>query len=95
LALNLALKPSQILEVLRDSEIRGEKKENANRAMFVSPMGLSMLDAVILERNFHRLFLEAYLICVEERDNSFGNMLKLGIEQRRQLIPLTVIFNEL
>ncbi|WP_028549668.1 AraC family transcriptional regulator [Paenibacillus sp. UNC451MF] len=47
LALNLVFTPSQILEVLRDSEIRGGKKENAKRAMFVSPIELSMLDAVI------------------------------------------------
>ncbi|SMF84969.1 AraC-type DNA-binding protein [Paenibacillus uliginis N3/975] len=47
LALNLVFTPSQILEVLRDSEIRVGKKENANRAMFVSPTELSMLDAVI------------------------------------------------
>ncbi|NOV00662.1 AraC family transcriptional regulator [Paenibacillus planticolens] len=47
LALNLVFTPSQILEVLRDSEIRSGKKENAKRAMFVSPIELSMLDAVI------------------------------------------------
>ncbi|PGY06346.1 AraC family transcriptional regulator [Bacillus sp. AFS031507] len=39
--------PSQILDVLRDFKIQGGKKENAKRAMFISPMELSMLDAVI------------------------------------------------
>ncbi|MDQ0200407.1 AraC family transcriptional regulator [Neobacillus ginsengisoli] len=47
LALNLVFTPSQILDVLRDFKIQGGKKENAKRAMFVSPMELSMLDAVI------------------------------------------------
>lgn len=47
LALNLVFTPSQILDVLRDFKIQGGKKENAKRGMFVSPMELSMLDAVI------------------------------------------------
>lgn len=47
LALNLVFTPSQIFEVLRDSEIRGGKNEIAKRAMFVSPIEFSMLDAVI------------------------------------------------
>jgi AraC-like DNA-binding protein len=46
LALTLQFTPSQILEVLSDSVIPIGKKENAKRAMFVSPMELSMLDAV-------------------------------------------------
>lgn len=47
LALKLEFTPSQILEVLSDSEIRVGLKESTKRAMFVSPMKLSMLDAVI------------------------------------------------
>ena len=47
LALKLEFSPNQILEILSDSEIRVGPKENAKRAMFVSPMGLSMFDAVI------------------------------------------------
>ncbi|SMQ78642.1 AraC-type DNA-binding protein [Bacillus sp. OV166] len=47
LALNLVFTPSQILEVIRDFKIQGEKKGNAKRGMFVSPIESSMLDAVI------------------------------------------------
>jgi AraC-like DNA-binding protein len=47
LALKIEFTPSQILEVLSDSEIRIGLKENTKRAMYVSPMELSMLDAVI------------------------------------------------
>lgn len=47
LSLKLEFTPSQILEVLTDSEIRVGQKENAKRAMFVSQMELSLLDAVI------------------------------------------------
>jgi AraC-like DNA-binding protein len=47
LALKLEFTPSQILEVLSDSEIRVGPKKNAKRAMFVSRMELSLLDAVI------------------------------------------------
>lgn len=47
LALKLAFTSSQILEVLRDFKIQGEKKENAKRSMYVSPIESSMLDAVI------------------------------------------------
>lgn len=47
LALKLEFSPNQILEILSDSEIRVGPKENEKRAMFVSPMGLSMFDAVI------------------------------------------------
>jgi AraC-like DNA-binding protein len=47
LALKLEFTPSQILEVLSDAEIRIGPKENAKRAMFVSRIELSMLDAVI------------------------------------------------
>jgi AraC-like DNA-binding protein len=47
LALNLVFTPSQILEVLNDTEIRGRKKDSAKRGMFVSTIELSMLDAVL------------------------------------------------
>jgi AraC-like DNA-binding protein len=47
LALKLEFTPNQILEVLSDSEIRFEPKENTKRAMFVSRIELSLLDAVI------------------------------------------------
>ncbi|MBM7655435.1 AraC family transcriptional regulator [Neobacillus cucumis] len=47
LALTLEFTPSQILDVLRDFNMQGRKKENAKRAMFVSPMEKSMLDAII------------------------------------------------
>ncbi|WP_047152976.1 AraC family transcriptional regulator [Aneurinibacillus tyrosinisolvens] len=47
LALKLEFTPSQILEVLRDSEIQVSPKENPKRAMFVSRMELSILDTVV------------------------------------------------
>lgn len=47
LAFKLEFTPSQVLEVIRDSEIQVDPKENAKRAMYVSRMELSMLDAVI------------------------------------------------
>ena len=47
LGFKLEFSPSQILEVLSDSEIRVGPKENAKRAMFVSRMESSLLDAVI------------------------------------------------
>ena len=47
LALTLEFTPSQILEVIRDFKIPGEKKENARRGMFVNPIESPMLDAVI------------------------------------------------
>lgn len=47
LGFKLEIAPSQILEVLHDSEIRFNPKENPKRAMFVSHMETSLLDAVI------------------------------------------------
>jgi len=47
LALKLEFTPSQILEVLSDSEIRVGPKKNAKRAMFVSKVEPSLLDAVV------------------------------------------------
>ncbi|AJY75089.1 AraC family transcriptional regulator [Paenibacillus beijingensis] len=47
LSLKLEFTPSQILEILSDSEIRVGPKENAKRGIFVSRMELSLLDAVI------------------------------------------------
>jgi AraC-like DNA-binding protein len=47
LALKLEFTPSQILEVLRDSEIGVGYKENTKRGMYVSRIELSLLDAVI------------------------------------------------
>ncbi|MDQ6418427.1 AraC family transcriptional regulator [Paenibacillus sp. LHD-117] len=47
LSLKLEFTPSQILEILSDSEIRVGPKENTKRGMFVSRMELSLLDAVI------------------------------------------------
>jgi len=47
LALNLVFMPNQILEVLRDSEIKGGKKVNAKRAMYVSPTESALLDSVL------------------------------------------------
>jgi AraC-like DNA-binding protein len=47
LSLKLEFTPSQILEVLSDSEVRVTPKENAKRAMYVSKIELSLLDAVI------------------------------------------------
>lgn len=43
----LEFTPSQILEVLHDSEIRVDPKENSKRAMFVSQIESFLLDAVI------------------------------------------------
>jgi AraC-like DNA-binding protein len=47
LGFTLEFTTSQILEVLHDSEIRVNPKENPKRAMFVSQMDSSLLDAVI------------------------------------------------
>lgn len=47
LGFKLEFTANQILEVLRDSEIRVGPKENAKRGMFVSRMESSLLDAVI------------------------------------------------
>jgi AraC-like DNA-binding protein len=47
LSLKLEFAPSQILEVLNDTEVRVGLKENAKRAMFVSQIELSLLDAVL------------------------------------------------
>jgi AraC-like DNA-binding protein len=47
LSLNLEFTPSQILEVLRDTEIRVNLKKDAKRAMFVSSVDSSMLKSVI------------------------------------------------
>lgn len=47
LALKLEFTPNQILEVLSDSDIRVGQKKNAKRAMFVSKVKPSLLDAVI------------------------------------------------
>jgi AraC-like DNA-binding protein len=47
LAFKLEFTPSQILEVLGNAEIKADSKKNAKRAMFVSPIDPSMLDAVI------------------------------------------------
>jgi AraC-like DNA-binding protein len=46
LALKLEFTPSQILDVLRDSQIGVDKKENAKRGMYVSRIEPSLLDAV-------------------------------------------------
>ncbi|AKG36248.1 AraC family transcriptional regulator [Paenibacillus durus] len=47
LSLKLEFSPGQILEILSDSEIRVDPKENTKRGMFVNRMELSLLDAVI------------------------------------------------
>jgi AraC-like DNA-binding protein len=47
LALKLEFTPSQILEVLRDTQIEADKKENAKRGMYVSKIEPSLLDAVL------------------------------------------------
>ncbi len=47
LGFKLEFTANQILEVLRDSEIRVGPKESAKRGMFVSRMELPLLDAVI------------------------------------------------
>jgi AraC-like DNA-binding protein len=46
LALKLEFTPNQILEVLQDSQLAVNKKENAKRGMFVSQIEPSLLDAV-------------------------------------------------
>jgi AraC-like DNA-binding protein len=46
LALKLEFTPSQILEVLRDSQIGVGQKQNPKRGMYVSRIELSLLDAV-------------------------------------------------
>jgi AraC-like DNA-binding protein len=47
LAFKLEFTPSQILEVLGNAEIQADSKKSEKRAMFVSPIDSSMLDAVI------------------------------------------------
>nr|WP_263323543.1 AraC family transcriptional regulator [Neobacillus sp. Marseille-Q6967] len=47
LALKLEFTPSQILEVLSETDIQVGPKENAKRGMFVSQIELELLDAVI------------------------------------------------
>jgi AraC-like DNA-binding protein len=47
LSLTLEFTSSQILEVLRDTEIRVDPKKDAKRAMFLSSVDSSMLNAVI------------------------------------------------
>jgi AraC-like DNA-binding protein len=46
LALKLEFTPSEILEVLRDSQIGVDQKEKAKRGMYVSQIESSLLDAV-------------------------------------------------
>lgn len=47
LALKIEFTPSQILDVLRETETRNELKKNTKRAMFVSKVEPSLLDAVV------------------------------------------------
>jgi len=47
LGFKLEFTPSQILEILHDSEFRVNPKENPKRAMYVSEMESSLLDAII------------------------------------------------
>jgi AraC-like DNA-binding protein len=47
LAFKLEFTPSEILEVLGNTESQADSKKNAKRAMYVSPIDSSMLDAVI------------------------------------------------
>ncbi|MCM3631882.1 AraC family transcriptional regulator [Paenibacillus camelliae] len=47
LGLRLEFSTSQILEVLHDSKFRVNKKDNPKRAMFVSQLDSSLLDAVL------------------------------------------------
>jgi len=47
LALKLEFTPSQVLEVLKDSEVKATSNGNTQRAMFVSRVESSLLDAVI------------------------------------------------
>jgi AraC-like DNA-binding protein len=46
LAIILQFNPSEILSVLRDSQIKADKKENPKRGMYVSKIEPSLLDAV-------------------------------------------------
>jgi AraC-like DNA-binding protein len=46
LALKLEFTPNQILEVLQDSQLAVNKKENARRGMYVSQIEASLLDVV-------------------------------------------------
>lgn len=47
LALKLEFTPSQILDVLKESDLQDGPKKNTTRAMFVSKMESSLLDAVV------------------------------------------------
>ncbi|MEG7280975.1 AraC family transcriptional regulator [Bacillus sp. 0909A] len=47
LALKLEFTPSQVLEVLSDSDIQARPEKSAKRAMFVSKIEPSLLDAVV------------------------------------------------
>jgi AraC-like DNA-binding protein len=47
LAFILEITPSEILAVLRESQMRANKKENDKRGMFVNKIDTSLLDAVI------------------------------------------------
>ncbi|KWW21306.1 AraC family transcriptional regulator [Peribacillus simplex] len=47
LAFKLEFTPSQILAVLGNAEFQADPKKSANRAMFVSPLDSTMLDAVL------------------------------------------------
>lgn len=47
LAFKLEFTPNQIMEILGDVEIQADSKKTKKRAMFVSPIDSSMLDAVI------------------------------------------------
>ncbi|MFF2876019.1 AraC family transcriptional regulator N-terminal domain-containing protein [Gottfriedia sp. NPDC057991] len=47
LALKLEFNPNQILEILTDTEISTNSKENAKRAIYVNELERSILDAVI------------------------------------------------
>lgn len=47
LAFKLEFKPSEILEVLRHSQLEVDQKEKAKRGMYVNPIDSFMLDAVI------------------------------------------------
>lgn len=47
LAFKLEFTPSQILEVLTDSMLRADRKENAKRGMYVSQIESSLLEAVM------------------------------------------------
>ncbi|MCJ7843206.1 AraC family transcriptional regulator [Lederbergia sp. NSJ-179] len=47
LALKLEIRPNDILEVLRETQMEAGKKENAKRGMYVSKMKQPLLDAII------------------------------------------------